>query len=888
MPDQQSMHDSDPSDEEPDASHQSEANTRKRSSRACTFLGPSHKRGPPKGYIHAIEQRWHQVESVLGAILSSPDPQVQLLIQNLRKDELARDIISRVDLGPFGPTGRANHSVAVTKEDFFTSIMNNTESSRDPSRPRRQSRVSREIVSSNNSMLVSPTLEWQDRLSSRFATTSTSADLRFSSSRDVLAGTPMGPPLQRRRTDGGSAEPDWDRMYRIESKSDSEEDSDGAPATGFGQLSLDENKEVRYHGFASGLPLLYNSERTDDRKFGGMWKLPMARVWPPAAQKFIAEESVNVSLPPVELQRHLLDLYFTYVHPIFPVVHKTLFWMEFEAANSPGNERRPISERPHMSNLLLLSMLAIAARYDEAENLPTSGNMWEAGLTYMIQAREVLNRIYHYSRPSTCQALLLLGLREFGLGSMEHGWLYIGMALRMAQDLGLNRDGAHWEGHGRKLFTHMELQARRQIWWACNRADKHTAVWMGRPPTIPDTSYDTLMPQDDSDELWKPHPMDPASLNYNPVPSRTLEAFRQASVLSVIVGLIVERIYPIRPITGHNKRAALVELEGRLDKWLLELPESLSFDASSKRTTPPPNILVMHMTYWNAVLLLHRAFIPKWKTVVRSSSKTTRDSDALSLKSFDICQSAATHITSLVVAYQAQYSLRRAALLLTHHMFSAGIMHVVTLTMRPSNIQASVNLQQILGALKEMGFIWPSAQRAWDLLNGAKVHVDNGLLASFVATTNDRKRAADDAFSEERSPSLLNRTPFEPQPGGENPPSPAVISEDASNRMLAQMLGLDIPGLEPSTSYFPGYEWWPRNGNGRQASGTQGQGSGSGSQTFSTPSPQSSHSSPPSTMPIPFGFDQTQGMWLDGSMSLPPESYGPIDYTTPSAFNPGF
>lgn len=63
--------------------------------------GPSYKRGPPKGYIHAIEQRWHQVESVLGAILASPSPEVKSLIKNLRKDSLANDILTRVDAGPF-------------------------------------------------------------------------------------------------------------------------------------------------------------------------------------------------------------------------------------------------------------------------------------------------------------------------------------------------------------------------------------------------------------------------------------------------------------------------------------------------------------------------------------------------------------------------------------------------------------------------------------------------------------------------------------------------------------------------------------------------------------------------------------------------------------------
>jgi hypothetical protein len=70
--------------------------------------GPSYKRGPPKGYIHAIEQRWHHVEAVLGAILSARDPRAQALVADLRRDELAREILSRVDVGPFvRPRARA-------------------------------------------------------------------------------------------------------------------------------------------------------------------------------------------------------------------------------------------------------------------------------------------------------------------------------------------------------------------------------------------------------------------------------------------------------------------------------------------------------------------------------------------------------------------------------------------------------------------------------------------------------------------------------------------------------------------------------------------------------------------------------------------------------------
>lgn len=132
--------------------------------------GPSYKRGPPKGYIQAIEQRWHQVESLLGAVLSCPDTRVRQIIADIRQDDLAREILNRVDTGPFvsanvhsatkwsklfdpnlqGPSGKLSQPAGATKEDFFACIFRSNEASaRDSPRSRRQSRISREIVSSS-------------------------------------------------------------------------------------------------------------------------------------------------------------------------------------------------------------------------------------------------------------------------------------------------------------------------------------------------------------------------------------------------------------------------------------------------------------------------------------------------------------------------------------------------------------------------------------------------------------------------------------------------------------------------------------------------------------------------------------------------------------------
>lgn len=51
----------------------------------------------------------------------------------------------------------------------------------------------------------------------------------------------------------------------------------------------------------------------------------------------------------------------------------------------------------------------------------------------------------------------------------------IGMALRMALDLGLNRNADNWTEHGQPLFSPVEKQTRKQIWWCCCITDKCVA-----------------------------------------------------------------------------------------------------------------------------------------------------------------------------------------------------------------------------------------------------------------------------------------------------------------------------------------------------------------------------------------------------------------------------
>ena len=104
--------------------------------------------------------------------------------------------------------------------------------------------------------------------------------------------------------------------------------------------------------------------------------------------------------------------------------------------------------------------------------------------------------------------------------------------------------------------------------------------------------------------------------------------------------------------------------------------------------------------------------------------------------------------------------------------------------------------------------VWPSASRAWDLLNGVKM--DNVLQPQFHDPAR-YKRPADDAFGHEECLPGEVQTTTEVHHEGENG------VQDLGTRIMAHMFGFHVPGVEPSTSLLPGYEWWPRSDASRSA-----------------------------------------------------------------------
>ena len=379
-----------------------------------------------------------------------------------------------------------------------------------------------------------------------------------------------------------------------------------------GQLSLNENAEVRYHGRSSGLYLISKSRRYRDF----FWHFPSGTYWPQleGLQRKTEREILGLvegedPLPDLETQSHLLMAYWTYVHPHFPVCYKVAFLRQYRhsLAHPDSTEPSTPAGTGKVPTVLLLSMFALAARYCDIDKTKNEGGkLWPAGQEYLDkvggtfkktcfpttdehpprQARALLNYDYGSSKLVTVQALLLISYREVGVGAMSSAWMTAGMAIRMAQDLGLFRDVEKWFVPIQR-FSHEEKQTRKRVWWACVilgglllssrlwatfrgpeahrlgplAPDRYTASYIGRPGTIHERDYDCGFPSEDEPdehEQWRPVRVDGTEFtgppkagaeslpaenaqflkSYPPIRAHTLSCFNAAAALAVIINRV--------------------------------------------------------------------------------------------------------------------------------------------------------------------------------------------------------------------------------------------------------------------------------------------------------------------------------------------------------------
>ncbi|KIM22896.1 hypothetical protein M408DRAFT_28343 [Serendipita vermifera MAFF 305830] len=760
----------------------------------CTFLGPSRKRGPAKGYLTDLELKLHQMEALLGVVLASSDPRATSLVAAISNDSVARDVLTRVDSSPVGTQPHhTTQEVYNPRNGGGTSSVGKRIASELAESTREWQRHLLQIIANNPNPDIAGSShlagvggagqtsevwgthhsQFQDNSPQAYSSPHAPRPIRPPVALDFQrnASRSCSPSRRRRGVDpltpqtagspgvhggssgGGPSDGKRDASSIIHSGRETPDytDSEDLHDT-MGQLSLDDASQLRYHGKASGLHLLGQTERVDRRAENGIWNFPPARIWPPTEKpiekaRALFASDFGVTLPPREHQRILLDIFFTYVNPSFPLFDRASFMKAWTFGVEESTEAQPDATfiPSRLPTPLMLVIYSIAIRFaSEGAGVP-EGTMSTYGDEYLSAAKYMMTaNPYAASRPATCQAYLLIAYREIGIGAMSQAWLFLGVAIRMAQDLGLHRSVDKFHTVAANLFPPAEKEARNRVWGCCLVLDR--------------SAY-------------------------------------SLSLIPSMLGQVVEALYSVKQMV-HSRHQEALKLEEQLETFYLDLPTYLKYDAANPSTpVPPPHVLTLNMQYWNTVLLVHRPFIQRLFNNRRDTpdgmgspadSETLRNS---SVRALELCKVSAGQVSDLAHSYQKAFGLLHCPSFMVYYIFNSAIMHVVALNHDPDEAAtagSARHLQQCMDALKGMAKLWPAASRGWELINGCRTEVRRAPVINIQQSHFARASSAVEPGGQQQQIPQQQQQPF---------PANRMLSH---SRSLSHVRGDTRAGMTPS------------------------------------------------------------------------------------------
>ncbi|KAG0290170.1 hypothetical protein BGZ97_006247, partial [Linnemannia gamsii] len=431
----------------------------------------------------------------------------------------------------------------------------------------------------------------------------------------------------------------------------------------------------------------------------------------PVLENPIKEESLI--MPSVDVIDHLLDIHFRSIHPVLPFLHFQTISDQVHHNESPP---------PH----LLFAVLGLASRFSDNPTfrVPQAGLERPPCTIFYERAKHFIKDEYDNSQMATVQAFLLMAVQQMGFCESQRAWLYIGMAVRMAQGMGLNKEPSEQEQSRNRL----QCELRKRTWWSIYVIERFICAGLGRPLTITHRDCETGFPQYEDDESDTP--------TNRPASTRTghIANFGRLISLSKIQGNILEYIrakfnppappttnlvcFPPSPNVGSEQdrdfqvdttAAAFAALDKGLTTWRQGLPESLQ-----NPTAQSPHFgLFLHLNYNTLIILLHRPEI--------SNSPT----------SASLCTQAAATITDIIEILMDAKALTSMFISCIYAIFSAGIVHFMNIpsvkkgaasavtspvlsegarkTQESHTMSAKTNLKRCIDALKFLATHWVSA-----------------------------------------------------------------------------------------------------------------------------------------------------------------------------------
>ncbi|CAI7637055.1 unnamed protein product [Penicillium glandicola] len=457
-------------------------------------------------------------------------------------------------------------------------------------------------------------------------------------------------------------------------------------------LNFDQDGEVRYFGPT-------NSPNEEAHQSEG----PYTRTGETSLNESIDSSEENF-IPEDGLRSHLIDLYFEWEQPWLQMVNEKLFR---ESMKDGGR---------YFSPLLLNCILALGSRYcDRIEVRSDPNDSNTAGKMFLEKAEELIRNDLRWPKITTIQSLAIMGMAYIAMGSDAAGWLHQGMANRLALDMGFNMDPSVLPGA--VALPPIEIELRRQIYWALYCHDKLSASYTGR---------------DSQGVVNKPFPLCAADI-YLPSANGNgqLRAASQRDVVQLhramidlcrIFEKVLLSLWSPKPLLQPQQRSAFFDscvLE--LKTWYYDIAPELKVDRPSGPSRFP-HTYTLCMVYHTVCILLCVPFLSNNSTTQASSNHKEADS-AYKLKVMNICCGSARGMCIVAQKYRQTFgSFKLSPITATHCMLSAASIIIEkscidptmetgtgNQTLRGPSPQAAVGL--CLQVLRELSTSWDIAKR---------------------------------------------------------------------------------------------------------------------------------------------------------------------------------
>ncbi|UKZ77471.1 hypothetical protein TrVFT333_005192 [Trichoderma virens FT-333] len=391
--------------------------------------------------------------------------------------------------------------------------------------------------------------------------------------------------------------------------------------------------------------------------------------------------------PHHETSQKMMSTFFQEVYPYNMVVYREYFLRDYDVGSGK-----------YYSDVLLYAICALGAlQYEDMLNLSD---------IFSGQAQTLLYPTLDSPDLTTLQALVLLGYREIAVGRASKGWLFCGMAFRLAHEMGLHLDPTNWDGSTSETSGDREIQ--RRVYWAVFTADKQLSLYFGRPPALYPGESDVrntirLQYPPGWQGLLETYICKGASANEWDNGVALVGSFIYRAELAKIIHLIITDLFENRrggadPTIIATKTRRIHVL---LTKWLAGLPSSLHWNQWTVGQVPP-------MMFHTIMIILHRP-----------PSHVFENPGVAEGEDVEICYESLQAILRLMRSYSRYYRYRSLPLDFVHTLSTAASTVMMKRFLQKASwsdpdIERALSL--IMQAMDEIQNTWPCVREIRDVL----------------------------------------------------------------------------------------------------------------------------------------------------------------------------